>query len=35
LHVSGKGVGNFDFFGDPGSVQGAYEAVAPFASVKK
>ncbi len=33
LHLSVKGQGNYDFFGE--NVQGAYEAIAPFVSRKK
>lgn len=35
LHLSAKGQGNWDFFAAPGVAQGAYEAIAPFASRKK
>ncbi len=34
LHLSAQGR-NWDFFGDSGSIQGAYEAIAPFVSRKK
>ncbi len=30
LHIAQKGVGNYDFYGDAGSVQGAYQAISQF-----
>jgi hypothetical protein len=35
LHISAKDKGNYDFFGDAGSIQAAYQAIAPFAPPKK